>query len=498
VASNKSVTTKTEQAHKVEAFPMRDLRFSSLLTILGFACFWSGLISVIASSVFVSLHISDQAGLLLRFVFLLGFALVQFFSYTRLLYRTSEVSLLKTIHMVVAILTLLFFLVAFSSTLGILSPLPFVVEATIWFLFGSSCGLLLVAWGISWTQLDAERPDSHASALGVAASVASAVIMSVFTLFAPQAVSLAAVGISFFASLLLQRYLLTQYPVIENIDIKDSRQRLDLFSRNLLTPLFVGATFGVVMAFASLEEFGFSLLLTVLVGVLLGSITVFCLLLLLRRVPRYSTFERFIFPILGGGLILMPFTEWVFHLVVIVVLIADIVCFFVMHWTVLIMLSYRHHVRASYHYEQGLIAPLGGFALGWGVVGFCAFGLHMPPFSAMLIVALTMVLLLIVVLSIVPYASNKAVEEIASTIEEEIQGKTGPWRRRGELICENYSLTPREKEVFLLLAQGRNTEVIAKRLFISTHTVKTHTARIYRKLSINSQQELIDIVETGT
>ncbi|WP_418252143.1 helix-turn-helix transcriptional regulator [Gordonibacter urolithinfaciens] len=44
-------------------------------------------------------------------------------------------------------------------------------------------------------------------------------------------------------------------------------------------------------------------------------------------------------------------------------------------------------------------------------------------------------------------------------------------------------------------AKGRRAEVISGQLFISAHTVKTHTSRIYRKLSINSQQEPIDLAE---
>ena len=43
--------------------------------------------------------------------------------------------------------------------------------------------------------------------------------------------------------------------------------------------------------------------------------------------------------------------------------------------------------------------------------------------------------------------------------------------------------------------RGRNAEFISKELVISIHTAKTHTARIYRKLDINSQQQLLDITE---
>jgi DNA-binding CsgD family transcriptional regulator len=62
-------------------------------------------------------------------------------------------------------------------------------------------------------------------------------------------------------------------------------------------------------------------------------------------------------------------------------------------------------------------------------------------------------------------------------------------------IARRYHLTPRELEVLILLAKGRNAGYIATKLVLSNHTVKTHIYHIYQKLGINSQQELIDQVD---
>lgn len=62
-------------------------------------------------------------------------------------------------------------------------------------------------------------------------------------------------------------------------------------------------------------------------------------------------------------------------------------------------------------------------------------------------------------------------------------------------VAERYSLTPREAEVFFILARGRNADYIASQLNVSSATVKTHIYHIYRKLGINSQQQLMTIVE---
>jgi len=71
----------------------------------------------------------------------------------------------------------------------------------------------------------------------------------------------------------------------------------------------------------------------------------------------------------------------------------------------------------------------------------------------------------------------------------------GSWRRRCIRAAEQYALSPRESEVFLLLAKGRNAAYIERTLVISGHTAKTHIYRIYKKLGIGTQQELIDLVE---
>ncbi len=55
-------------------------------------------------------------------------------------------------------------------------------------------------------------------------------------------------------------------------------------------------------------------------------------------------------------------------------------------------------------------------------------------------------------------------------------------------------LTPREVEVFGLLARGRSVPYIRDELVISRETAATHTKHIYSKLGVHSRQELIDLV----
>jgi DNA-binding NarL/FixJ family response regulator len=52
-------------------------------------------------------------------------------------------------------------------------------------------------------------------------------------------------------------------------------------------------------------------------------------------------------------------------------------------------------------------------------------------------------------------------------------------------------LSAREREVIVLIAGGATNPEIAKRLFLSPHTVKEHTSAIYRKLGVRNRAEAV-------
>lgn len=65
-------------------------------------------------------------------------------------------------------------------------------------------------------------------------------------------------------------------------------------------------------------------------------------------------------------------------------------------------------------------------------------------------------------------------------------------RRLAEKGQDRYdSLSPREREIFQLVAEGRSTKVIADLLSVSPTTVETHRAHILQKLDIHNTAELV-------
>jgi LuxR family maltose regulon positive regulatory protein len=54
------------------------------------------------------------------------------------------------------------------------------------------------------------------------------------------------------------------------------------------------------------------------------------------------------------------------------------------------------------------------------------------------------------------------------------------------------ALSAREVEVLLLLDEHLGTDEIAKRLFISEHTVRSHVKSLLRKLQVSSRREALE------
>ena len=53
------------------------------------------------------------------------------------------------------------------------------------------------------------------------------------------------------------------------------------------------------------------------------------------------------------------------------------------------------------------------------------------------------------------------------------------------------SLTPSERRVAKLAAEGRTNREIAQTLYVTPKTVEVHLSRAYRKLGVGSRRELL-------
>lgn len=65
---------------------------------------------------------------------------------------------------------------------------------------------------------------------------------------------------------------------------------------------------------------------------------------------------------------------------------------------------------------------------------------------------------------------------------------------RIEEVCEQFKLTPREKELIELIYAGKSNREIADTLFLSESTVKTHIYNIFRKMDVKNRVGVICII----
>ncbi len=73
----------------------------------------------------------------------------------------------------------------------------------------------------------------------------------------------------------------------------------------------------------------------------------------------------------------------------------------------------------------------------------------------------------------------------------ETGGKSAPELSAGELNERLALLTPRERDLFLLLLEGYTLKESANQLSVKYSTANTHMTGIYKKLGVNSRAELI-------
>ena len=147
---------------------------------------------------------------------------------------------------------------------------------------------------------------------------------------------------------------------------------------------------------------------------------------------------------------------------------------------------------SPYVFLSGKCCFFAGTAIGWGVSVLI---LRLEMFGTMVFDAVFIAAAAIVIatVSYVGRPRNRVRSESVETAP--LKDGSDAFEEACLAIAAEAGLSPRQTEVFALLAKGRNAPYIEDALVVSYHTVKAHIYRIYQKLDVHSQQELINRVE---
>lgn len=207
---------------------------------------------------------------------------------------------------------------------------------------------------------------------------------------------------------------------------------------------------------------------------------------------RQNEALRIMFPVLVIALVPMSFLQGYAYVVCNLLLLSSFICLEVIELDSQLWLARNHRASILYLAAINQTPLFLGLAVGHAL-GLLATITGVADYSILSAVALGLVVLLAVFITFAPF--NPLASDLVEDAEPETEGQPGKWRSRCMAVAQQYGLSARETEVFLLLAKGRGIEHIQNKLFISSHTVKTHTYNIYRKIGIGSREELLDLIE---
>jgi DNA-binding CsgD family transcriptional regulator len=143
-----------------------------------------------------------------------------------------------------------------------------------------------------------------------------------------------------------------------------------------------------------------------------------------------------------------------------------------------------------------------GNIAGIGIGLCCSFLVFGEQFTGQIANIYVPSILVIVIMIIWAAINRKSLEKQLNLLEpSESRNPTQKddpfhsWREKMEEFSNYYHLSPRQHEVLLLLAKGRNAGYIKEKLVISNHTAKAHIYNIYQKTNVSSRQGLISLIE---
>ncbi len=486
-----------------------------LVAVGGFSLFWAVFLSMLMRNSFLDVDIENLwHHLVLRIALFVGFGLCSF-----VVSRTPEGVIGNRRRNVMTALVALFSIIAAvsSATYFITQtahPLGF--DLIVWALAGAGLCCLFFLWVES---VSAVSQASIVKCLALSVVCGCGFYLVINMLPSPFNIAMLAVCPLISLGILKALPRETERSSAEAIPLAESKKNAHMSWAFGAIYVVYGIVFG--LGAGSVTQIAGDAVLFVGIAVLaaLGALAAYAFMQRFAGRIAQSNMLRMVFPFLVIALVPMSFMSNVVYTLCNLLLLGAYV--FVLLTSIAYELQTANKRRASYLFFIGRsqTALCVGLIAGYGL-GLAASAAGAINLSVLSAIALGLVVLLAAFVTFSPTepfvhgtengeASPGSAGEAGSAASEDGTGagdpsgegpargehEPGHWKACCATLAERYGLSPRETEVFYYLAKGRGIEHIQNKLFISSHTVKTHTYNIYRKMNVGSREELLDIIE---
>jgi DNA-binding CsgD family transcriptional regulator len=220
--------------------------------------------------------------------------------------------------------------------------------------------------------------------------------------------------------------------------------------------------------------------------------------LFFREFIDIESIARIIMPLAAVTILPLSFANATVSFVLCCVILAYSVLADMTNWSAVSEKAQSNKIEALTIFCSDRMGNLAGLGIGMLIASF-AFGTGLPESADGSFLPSLVVIILACIYPIVfnDDTSAQIAVDTAQPQDEDDQDRTryGSWRQKCMKFAEHYHLSPRQQEVMLLLAKGRDANYIEENLVISGHTAKAHIYNIYSKTNVHSHQELINLIE---
>ena len=484
-----------EKSLRPNECPVQSFSSTALLVIVGgFSLFWACFFAMLMRNSFLDVGI-DQLWhhLALRIAFFIGFGGVSF-----AIARFAEGIPPQRFLLIATGFVALFSIIALVSSgtfalLGAAHPLAFDVAA--WGFSGIGLGCLLFIW----IPLFAPMEEIFASRIMAFSIICGGAVYLLINLL-PPLFNTVLLALCPLISLIIQRTIASENQDTPHLDATctcatqtNPQSTVKLSWSFGVIYIVYGIVFGLGAGSVTQIAGGTILFVGVAAFILIGATAALAFMKHFSGRMRQIDVLRMLFPFLVISLVTMSFFTGTLYTLSNLLLLAGYV------FLVTVSVAFEVHTARTRQISPLFVVGMSQGALSAGMVAGFALGLlpaaeGSTDFAVLSAVALGLVVLLAVFVTFAP-KREEGISEKDEAAHEESDHEQGRWKASCATVAREAKLTARETEVFFLMAKGRVIEHIQNKLYISSHTVKTHTYNIYKKMGIGSREELLDAIE---